>query len=330
MALLRRQNDGMRSTSTGSGPEPAPGIGATAGPNADPSCHPVTPSSRHPVIALPEALGRFEREATRGAFDTGRYRCRYWTWGEGPGLLCIPGLATDVRCFIPMMARLAGRFRCISYELPGGKGDGARLDHYGHSDLVADVFGLLDHLRARQSYVYGFSFGSTIALAAMRARPERLPRAVLQGGFARRPLTPAEVFLARACRHWRAPLGRIPFFHALLRGHSGPFAPLPPKVWRFYLDCCDTPSIAAVAHRALLVHRLDLRPILPAIRQPVLLVCGDIDPVVNGECQEELLRGLPNAGHIGLDDCGHYPLFTHTERLAEMVGGFLTPCTGCE
>ena len=35
-----------------------------------------------------------------------------------------------------------------------------------------------------------------------------------------------------------------------------------------------------MARRALLLHRVDLRPLLPAIRQPVLLVCGSHDPLV--------------------------------------------------
>ncbi len=274
---------------------------------------------------LEEALHRFDREAVRGVCDTGRYRCAYYVWGTGPPLLFIPGLSGDARSFILLTAHLAGSFRCIAYDLPSG-GDGARLDRLTHADLVADVFALLDHVQARQSYVYGTSFGSTIALAALLAQPERLLRGVLQGGFARRSLAPAEVLLARLARRWRVPMHRVPFYAPFVRRlHQGPFASSSPAVWEYFLHRCGSAIVAAVAHRALLMHQLDLRPQLPAVRSPVLLVCGDDDPLVNRTCEQELLQGLPHAGRMELSRCGHYPRFTHPEVLAEVVRRFLKP-----
>ena len=38
--------------------------------------------------------------------------------------------------------------------------------------------------------------------------------------------------------------------------------------------------LAAFAARVMMLHQLDLRPVLPAIRQPMLLVCGDSDPLI--------------------------------------------------
>src|SRR5436309_2539033 len=91
-----------------------------------------------------------------------------------------------------------------------------------------------------------------------------------------------------------------------------------PMPWR-------CPIMSAVARRALLLHQTDLRPLLPRIRQPVLLACGDLDPLVNRGCEETLLRGLPQARRIELSACGHNPQFTHPEILAELVRHFLTP-----
>src|SRR5262249_9513601 len=154
-------------------------------------------------------------------------------------------------------------FRCVVYDLPTGRCDGANLGRYRHADLVADFFALLDHLGQRQAYVSGFSFGSTIALAALRANPGRLPRAVLQSGFARRRLAPAEVFVARLARHWQAPLSRMPVRPLLLRRvHAGPFAARPPQWWDFFVERSGATPVAAVAQRALLIHQLDLRPVL--------------------------------------------------------------------
>ena len=278
------------------------------------------------ALVLDEVLRRFAQEAVRGVCATGRYRCPYYTWGSGPPLLFIHGLADDSQSFAMPIAVLSRHFRCIGYDLPTGRGDGARLNRYRHEDLVVDALALLDHLGIRQSYVFGASFSATITLAALRAAPERLPRAVLQGGFARRPLAPAELLLARLARHGPGPLRWLPLRRAVLRhSHYPPFAARDRGVWEFYLRQIGQAPIAAVAQRALLLHRLDLRPILPEIRQPILMICGDDDPLVNKQCEEELLRGLPHAVRIELSQCGHLPAFTHPELLAEVVRSFLTP-----
>ena len=111
----------------------------------------------------------------------------------------------------------------------------------------------------------------------------------------------------------------------LRRFHFAPFASRPPEVWDYFLERSNLPPIAAVAHRALMIHRLDLRSLLSEIRQPILLVCGEYDPLVGLACEEALLHGLPNAGRARLAACGHNPLFSHPEVLAELIRQFLTP-----
>ncbi len=285
---------------------------------------PCLTAARPAPLTLAGALARFEREATRGALDTGRYRCRYAVWGEGPPLLFVPGLCDGGRSFVLLTALLARDFRCITYDMPLGTDDGARLNRLTHEGLADDALALLDHLGAGRSYLFGASFGSTVALRLLHGHAARFPRAVLQGGFARRPLAPAEWLLARAARHWRGTMARLPLYRAVQRhAHFGPFANRPPELWNYYLDN-DRP-IAAVAAHALLLHRTDLRPALATIRQPVMLVCGDCDPLVSRRCEEVLLEGLPNAGRVEIGGCGHLPFLSHAEALAEVVRRFLTP-----
>jgi pimeloyl-ACP methyl ester carboxylesterase len=306
--------------------ENKPKADLSCGTLVDAPCPFVRTPSELPSITLAEARARFEREAIPGVFDTGRYRSQYYVWGAGPPMVMIPGIADDRLSFLLMCALLAPHFRCIPYDLPSGAGDGARLRHIGHPELVHGLFALLDHLAIPKSYLFGSSFGGTITLAAMHASPERFPRAVLQGAFAHRPLGPAEGFLARLGRYWPGTMHLLPGRTALLRRfHSAPFASRPQEIWNYFLERSNTHPIAAVAHRALLIHRLDLRPILSTIRQPVLMICGDNDPLVGPTCEEALLRGLPNVGRATITGCGHNPLFSHPETLAELVRQFLTP-----
>src|ERR687888_338798 len=65
-------------------------------------------------LRLEEVRQRFEEEARRGVCDTGRYRCRYYVWGEGPPLVFIPGLADDALSFVLPITLLSEHFRCVA------------------------------------------------------------------------------------------------------------------------------------------------------------------------------------------------------------------------
>jgi pimeloyl-ACP methyl ester carboxylesterase len=282
-----------------------------------------TRGSRPP---LAEVLERFERQAIQGTCNTGRYRCSYHVWGQGPPLIIIPGLAINARSLALLCAHLADHFRCIVYDLPVGGVDGATLSRCTHTDLVDDSFALLDHLHIQQSYVLGFSFGSTIALGALGQHPERLPRGILVGGFAQRRLAAAEVLLARLLNHCRVPMRKLPWHNAILRrSHYPPFAARAAELWPFFLECVGGMPVAAVAQRALALHALDLTPHLSAIHQPVLVVSGDEDPLVSPSSAGALAKGLPSAMHVELPGCGHYAPLTHPAELTDLIWQFLSP-----
>jgi pimeloyl-ACP methyl ester carboxylesterase len=291
---------------------------------ADEFVHIETP----PPLPLAEALAQWEREARRGICDTGRYRMPYFVWGSGPPLVFIHGLADSSRAFIPVIAALRREFTCIAYDLPGGGPDGARLGAYRHRHLVADLVALLDQLGIGRTNLFGSSFGSTIVLAALHAHPDRMSRAVLQGGFAYRTLSSWEHLLCGFARYWPGPLGTLPL-RALLDHPSDMrvFGNLPDE-YHFHRANSDVLPKAAVARRGLMILNVDLRPKLPAIRQPVLMLCGDCDRIVTATCEGPLLAGLPNVARVELPVCGHYPQYTHAPLVAEVVRQFLA-APGC-
>lgn len=277
-------------------------------------------------IDLTEAQARFAHEAARGTCDTGRYLMPYYSWGEGPPLMFVHGVGDNSLSFLRPIARLSAHFRCIAYDLPSGHGDGAHLRRYTHDDLVSDVWALLDHVGLRQSYLLGSSFGSTVVLRAMREGPERIPRAILQGGLAHRPLRRAERWLASLGRFLPGSVGGLPLREkVLLKAVGGGFKEQCPDVWAHFLDCSGRARLAAFAGQVHMLRDLDLRPILPQVCQPVLLISGDQDHVVPRSYDDVLLHGLPNAGRVVLEGCGHVPSYTHPEVLAEVIRQFLTP-----
>lgn len=277
-------------------------------------------------LSLALVQERFAREAQPGVCDTGRYRMPFFSWGAGPPLVCIHGVSDTSHSFLAPIAHLSEHYRCIAYDLPSGHGDGAKLGRYRHDDLVADLWALLDHLGVDRAYAFGASFGATVALKAMRERPARLPRAVLQGGVAYRPLRRAEYWLSWLARWLPGSVKGIPRREKILElVHKSSFAHQPDEVWRSFVDCTAVARLAALGHQAQWLHRLDLREALPQIAQPVLLVWGDQDHTMPMSQAELLQSGLPNAGLAVIEGAGHVPCYTHPEAVAELVRRFLTP-----
>ncbi len=280
-------------------------------------------------IRLDEALARWRRDAEVGVCDTGRYRCRFFAWGRGQPLIFIHGLSDRARSFVPLSAHLTESFRCIAYDLPTGKRDGARLGRITHADLVDDLFALLDHLRVGQACLYGASFGGTIVLSALHRSPRRFLRAALQSSFARRTLAPAERAIASLARYWPGKMRDLPMRRRLQRKADAPaFAAARPEIWSFQKANTAAMPIKAFAHRAMLISQLDLRPILNSIQHPILLISGDLDSTITQACVDELEQGLPHADRLEFRDCGHYAQYTHAAGVAEALWRFLLPPCG--
>jgi pimeloyl-ACP methyl ester carboxylesterase len=257
----------------------------------------------------------------------------YRILGEGPPLFLIPGIASTYRTYALLLNLLAKRFQTVLYDYPGEhKDDGARLARISHDNLVDDVFGLIDHLKIGRVFLVGLSFGSTITLKALSREPRRFPRAAIQGGFAHRDFTWPERLALRLGALVPGNSRRLPLRETVLTYNGkSEFPALLADRWRFYLDENAETPIRALAHRVGLLTTLDLRPILPKISVPVLLIQGNEDRVVPRKYYDGLKAALPAAEGLILPTVGHQSHFTHAELMARAIEGWLLPCApaGC-
>lgn len=257
----------------------------------------------------------------------------YRVLGQGPPLLLCPGLASTYRSYALLLNVLSARFRTVVFDYPGDHpDDGARLRRITHDDLVDDVFRLIEHLNLGRAFLVGLSFGSTIVLQALRREPRRFPRSVLQGGFAHREFTTVERAGLALGRLFPGRVGSLPFHDRALAWNSqAQFPTVVMDRWPIYVEENAQTPIAALAHRLDLLARLDLRPVLPEIKNEVLLLHGNEDRIVTRRYYEELVAGLSNATGAIMPQVGHQPHITHAEALGAAIGEFLLPCnpTGC-
>ncbi len=294
---------------------------------------PAAPPRCQPPANIHRELRRYDELAKVGTWEGPRYRMSYRVLGEGPPLIWLPGIAASYRVYCLVLNRLAERFQTIQYTYPGDQpDDGARLGRIGHGELVDDLFGLIDHLGIGRAFLAGISFGSTVALQALRREPRRFPKTVLQGAFAHRNFTVAERLALSLGRLIPGNASRLPLRERVLTYNTRlDFPNVIEDRWPFYLEQNGLTPIRSLAHRTSLVAGLDLRPILSEIPADVLLIQGREDRIVPHRYFEELRNSLPRCEAALLPTVGHIPHLTHAETLAHVVREWLLPCNpeGC-
>jgi pimeloyl-ACP methyl ester carboxylesterase len=278
------------------------------------------------------ALAAFRAQARPYVLRTARYRMRFFVWGSGPPIVFIHGMSDRARAFAMLMHPLIEQYTCVAYELPDGTTDGSELLNYSHADYTADLLELLDHLGLATVTVLGSSFGSTIALASLANAPTRFTHGILQGGFAHRPLTRAQRVLSHIARFWPGWFADWPSaYERAMRWVEQPtFSLLPQGVSHFLLENGGRTPICAAALRSMMIDRIDLRPLLPTIQTPVLMIGGDRDPLVPWWCEKQVERSLHHVQRVEFSRCGHYPHYTHPVLMAETVKNFLERTRGNE
>ncbi len=278
------------------------------------------------IISIQQAKAGFEAHAHVQRLELARYSARVWTWGNGPDLFLIHGLADHSDSFLLIASELSKHFRCIGYDLPGGHlGDGANLWRYRHGDLANDALQILDALGSKEAFILAGSFGTTIAQRLLHAQPKRFPAAILQGGFALRPLGWKKYLLAYLGRFWKnQPVGQFRQYAKTLHALYGAgFSSRESDAWDWFLHCVGTTPLRTMAHQAIMIAHLDLRPLLPEITQPVLVLCGEKDRIIDARASSPLVFGLKGAQHLVVPDWGHVPAYTHPEEMVDRVLGFL-------
>jgi pimeloyl-ACP methyl ester carboxylesterase len=169
----------------------------------------------------------------------------------------------------------------------------------------------------------GSSFGSTITLRALAKHPERFRKAVLQGGFARRPLFRIERGLSRVGRSWPWLMGELPIRETVMaKLERAQFVGCPQEVFDFLIQCSGLSPIRAVTHRSLMLDKLDIRHLLPKITTPLLMIGGDRDGLVSQSLEAEVLSGVPNSRRVEFTPCGHYPQYTMPVPMANEMAAF--------
>jgi pimeloyl-ACP methyl ester carboxylesterase len=160
-------------------------------------------------------------------------------------------------------------------------------------------------------------------MKALARHPGRIQRAIFQAGFAHRSLSWFERQIIDICRWLPGRLRHFPGRNAVQRhNHRRWFPPFDGTRWQFFSDNTGSAPLAELAGRAAIVRDCDLRPLLPGIEEPLLLLRGEGNGPLLDKCNQELADGLPHATVESMNDTGLIPFLTHPHRLAKVVHAF--------
>jgi class 3 adenylate cyclase/pimeloyl-ACP methyl ester carboxylesterase len=260
--------------------------------------------------------------------SSGDVSIAYQTMGNGPlDIILIPGIVSHVEFmheltgYTAFLRRLSTFARVVTFDKRG----------QGLSDRVAgvpsleeridDVRAVMDAIGSRQATLLGFSEGCAMSTMFAATHPNRVSRLVLYGGFARF----ADNFES------------VPAFLEILskRGHLWgegailtrivPAQSHTPELIAQYAKF-ERLSASPGAYKALSLMNLeiDVKPILPSVRVPTLVLHRKTDAMLRVELGRDLAARIPDAKYIEYPDGGHAFWFGDAEGILGDIEEFIT------
>ena len=265
----------------------------------------------------------------QGSARSGDVSIAYSSEGDGSEtILLIAGLgcrAADWGHAFP--ERLAQRYRVVRFDNRGAGASSKPDVAWSLEDMAGDAIAVLDTVGAARAHVIGVSMGGMIAQLLALDHAERCASLTLMstnmGGH--EVIAPT----AEALALFRPPPGTTAEEIARQSLHvlTAPgFAEANPgaveTLVRYAIDEPTPRRAFGTQLQAILENDRSAR--VQHIRVPTLVVHGDSDTLIPADNGRAIAQRIPGARFELLERCGHYPMWEKSERLGELVLGFLS------
>ncbi|MQY05357.1 alpha/beta fold hydrolase [Actinomadura macrotermitis] len=249
----------------------------------------------------------------------GNARIRYRVEGSGPALVLVHGTGGGSDMWLGVLDAFTAGHTVILPDLSGSdsaEDDGGELTIEG---LAAQVAAVIEDAGAGPADVVGFSLGAAVTAAVAATRPDLVRRLVAVAGWSHA----GDEYLRNLMTVWRdiagvpAAFGRLGTFTAFSRDHLNRIGREAVEQNTAYMK--PTPGTLRQLDLNL---RLDVRPLLPQIQAPTLVVGCTQDATIPVQNAREFHTAIPGASYAELDT-GHVGLFERPEEFIALVTGFL-------
>ncbi|MEA2499676.1 MAG: hypothetical protein QOH26_2081 [Actinomycetota bacterium] len=258
--------------------------------------------------------------------------------GEGPPVILLHGLGATNASMLTTLSDLARDHHVIAPDLPGCGDSEKPIRTYDAPFFGRWLISLLDALQIERAHVVGNSLGGRVAIEGALLAPDRIDRLVL--------LAPSPAFIRRRnfvklVKILRPELAILPV-SLIPRSRVAPSIKAmfsrPERLPDSWYDSAADEFLRVfktargrVAFFSAARHIYLEEPYgeggfwdrLPALTRPALFVWGDRDRLVPAGFARHVVKALPNATSVVLEDCGHVPQYEHPERTHRLIRDFL-------
>lgn len=233
--------------------------------------------------------------------------------GTGRDVLFLHGWGVDGSTFDPVIARLSASFHCVAPDFPGFGGTPEPDRPWSSADFAAFTAAFIETLGLHDPVIVGHSNGGRTALRLLGEGYKAASKLVLLGAAGLRPAQSA----GRSLRNFVFKCGKAVLKLPFLKKYREKLAV------RFGSE--DYKNASPLLRRTLVtLLGEDLRPLLPNILVPTLLVWGEADTAVPISDAEIMCREIPNAGLVRYPGCGHYAFLQNLPNFCSTLEYFIT------
>lgn len=264
---------------------------------------------------------------------SGSVNIAYQVFGDGPhDLILVPGWVSNIDVFWeePKIVRffegLAQFSRVLLFD-KRGTGLSDRVSGIPTlEDRMGDVRAVMNAADSKEATLFGYSEGGPMCALFAATYPERTSALVLMGSYARRQSAPdyecgltvenSEQLLEDIESGWGSPLDierRVPSLAANQRFR---------RWWAKFMRASASPASAAALMK--MNFQIDVRPILPSIRVPALILHAERDGIVNVKAGRYLAERIPNARLVEFDADDHVPYGDAMGQVLDETQQFMT------
>jgi 3-oxoadipate enol-lactonase len=234
---------------------------------------------------------------------------------EASVLLLGPSLGSTAAMWAPQVPVLARHLRVVRFDLRGHGRSPVPPGPYTVADLGRDVLALMDHLGIERAHYAGLSLGGMVGMWLAAHAPERIDRLALLCTAAHLP--PAQGWLDRAAAVRAGGMAAIADT-VLTRWFTPEFSDIQP--YRQMLLATPVEGYAACCEA---IAELDLRPVLPTIDAPTLVIAGAQDPATPPELGQQIASAIPGATLVTVPKAAHLANVEQAETVTGLLAAHL-------
>lgn len=239
---------------------------------------------------------------------------------EAPPILFSNSLGTTHAMWDAVVSELSADFRCIRYD---ARGHGASTFDRRPFDIAAladDVVALIDNLGLRAVHFAGISLGGMTGQALAIRHPQRVRSLTLMATSA---FMPTEAAWKERAALVRREGTRAIIEPTLQRWFTPAFIQAAPHAFtqvRQAFIATDREGYAACCEA---IGAMDLRPDLPRIEAPTLIIAGRDDPATPVAMMEEIAAGIGHARLAVIEDAAHLLATQRPAETASLLASFI-------